>query len=272
MFADLNSILNTSLNDVTQGEFILLSDRKADASFLIHHFLSFYLKAGCRVCFVGLVQSLSHYNAVAQRLGVNLMQAKEKGQLVFVEALKASAAVMLNESSGDVAHLFDYLRSPVPELRSLFKFVHASLSQGGAGADSSSPPVLIVDDLSVLLSLGVSVRAVLDFTHYCQAAICSQLQGCVVTLVRCEDDDDDDDDDEDEESSRSLLHAMRHQCTLSLRVEGLQTGYCRDIHGQVEIWWRGSGEDAPSQKKIFQYKVYDKGASFFAPGTSSAVL
>ncbi|KAF4076151.1 hypothetical protein AMELA_G00227120 [Ameiurus melas] len=117
--------------------------------------------------------------------------------------------------------MFDYLRSPVPELRALFEFARASLSQAEAEADSSSPPVLIVDDLSVLLSLGVSVRAVLDFTHYCQATICSQLQGSVVTL-------------------------------------GLQTGYCRDIHGQVEVWWRGTGENVQSQRKIFQYKVYDK--------------
>ncbi|KAB5532837.1 hypothetical protein PHYPO_G00124740 [Pangasianodon hypophthalmus] len=270
MFAELNSILNTSPDDVTQREFILLSDRNADASFLLHHFLSFYLKAGCKVCFVGLVQSFSHYSAVAQRLGVNLVQAREKGQLVFVEALKASAAVMLNESSSDVAQLFDYLRSPVPELRALFEFVCASLSQ--AEADSSSPPVLIVDDLSVLLSLGVSVRAVLDFTHYCQAAICSRLQGSVVTLVRCDDEDEEEDDDDDDESSSRLLRALTHQCTLSLSVKGLQTGYCRDIHGQVEIWWRGTGENVQSQRKIFQYKVYDKGASFFAPGTSSAVL
>ncbi|XP_017308091.1 elongator complex protein 6 isoform X1 [Ictalurus punctatus] len=268
MFVELNSILNTSPDDVTQREFILLSDRKADASFLIHHYLSFYLKAGCKVCFVGLVQSLSHYSAVAQRLGVNLVQAREKGQLVFVEALKASAAVMLDQTGGDVAQMFDYLRSPVPELRALFEFVRASLSQAEAEADSNSPPVLIVDDLSVLLSLGVSVKAVLDFTHYCQAAICSQLQGSVVTLVRCDDDDDDDED----ESSSHLLRALSHQCTLSLRVEGLRTGYCRDIHGQVEIWWRGTGENVQSQRKIFQYKVYDKSVSFFAPGTSSAVL
>ncbi|XP_060756992.1 elongator complex protein 6 isoform X1 [Neoarius graeffei] len=268
MFAELNSILNTSPDDVTQREFILLSDRKADASFLIHHFLSFYLKAGCKVCFVGLVQSFSHYSAVAQRLGVNLAQERQKGRLVFVEALKASAAVMLNESSSDAAQLFDYLRSPVPELRALFEFVRASLSQ--AEADSSRPPVLIVDDVSVFLSLGVSVRAVLDFTHYCQAFVCSQLQGCVVTLVRC--DDCEDDDEEENESSSRLLRALSHQCTLSLSVEGLQTGYCRDIHGQVKIWWRGTGENLQSQRKIYQYKVYDKSVSFFAPGTSSAVL
>lgn len=74
-----------------QGEFILVTDRQSDASFLIHHFLCFYLRgellsygrcwrsdlsetarlsaaARCKVLFLGLVQSLNHYSSVSQRL------------------------------------------------------------------------------------------------------------------------------------------------------------------------------------------------------------
>ncbi|XP_036414346.1 elongator complex protein 6 [Colossoma macropomum] len=266
MFPDLNSILSSSPDNFREREFILLSDRQADASFLIHHYLTFYLRARCKVCFLGLVQSFSHYSVVSQRLGVNLNQAKEKGQLVFLEGLKASPRVLLNEDTSDTTHTFDYLRSPCAELRGLFEFVCNSLSQGGseAGGEPWAPPVLIIDDLSVLLSLGVSAGAILDFTHYCQATVCSQLQGSIVALVRC------DDEEWDEESSSYLLKALTHQCSLSLRVEGLSTGYCRDIHGQVEIWRRGRAEE--NQRRVFQYKVHDKGASFFAPGTSRAVL
>lgn len=132
MFPELNSILNTSpdsftqvgistsdlltlvvcadgnmlLSKTLQGEFILVSDRRGDASFLIHHFLCFYLRgeftfittfsyrrwwwfrtegngrlmhmrfaegfcfisARCRVLFLGLVQTLNHYSSVSQRL------------------------------------------------------------------------------------------------------------------------------------------------------------------------------------------------------------
>lgn len=32
--------------------------------------------------------------------------------------------------------------------------------------------MLLVDDLSVLLSLGMGAVAVLDFIHYCRAAVC----------------------------------------------------------------------------------------------------
>lgn len=46
-------------------------------------------------------------------------------------------------------------------------------------------------------------------------------------LVRCEEEDVDD------EGSNLLQKGLIHQCSLALHVEGLPTGYCRDIHGQV---------------------------------------
>ncbi|XP_068591791.1 elongator complex protein 6 [Cebidichthys violaceus] len=278
MFTELNSILNTTPDSFTQGEFVLLSDRQSDASFLIHHFLSLYLRARCRVWFVGLVQSFNHYSAISQRLGVSLSQAKEKGQLVFLEGLKESLSVLIPQDTDTGSQAMDFLRDPAVGLKSLYEFVRSSVTGSGVGereADGAEeewgPPVLLVDDLSVLLSLGVSVGAVLDFSHYCRATVCSQLQGNVVVLSRC--DGGEEEDDGDDEGSERLLKGLTHQCSLTLHVQGLPTGYCRDIHGQVEVCWRRrQGDGHHTQKKLFQYKVHDKGASFFAPGTSSAVL
>ncbi|XP_076593472.1 elongator complex protein 6 [Chaetodon auriga] len=277
MFTELNSILNTSPDSFTQGEFILVSDRQSDASFLIHHFLSLYLRARCKVCFLGLVQSFNHYSAVSQRLGVSLAQAKEKGQLVFLEGLKESLSVLIPRDTNTGSQAMDFLRDPSVGLKSLYEFVHSSMSSTGGsgeradGAEEWGPPVLLVDNLSVLLSLGVSVGAVLDFSHYCRAAVCSQLKGNVVMLARC--DGEEEEDDGDDEGSERLLKGLTHQCSLTLHVQGLPTGFCRDIHGQVEVCWRRrQGDGQYTQKKLFQYKVHDKGASFFAPGTSSAVL
>ncbi|XP_029307827.1 elongator complex protein 6 [Cottoperca gobio] len=273
MFTELNSILNTTPDTFTQGEFVLLSDRQSDASFLIHHFLSLYLRARCKVWFLGLVQSFNHYSAINQRLGVSLTQAKEKGQLVFLEGLNESLSVLIPQKAETGSPAMDFLRDPAVGLKSLYEFVRSSVTGSGAadGAEEWGPPVLLVDDLSVLLSLGVSVGAVLDFSHYCRATVCSELQGNVVMLARC--DGDGEEDEEDDEGSERLLKGLTHQCSLLLHVQGLPTGYCRDIHGQVEVCWRRRQADGQyTQKKLFQYKVHDKGASFFAPGTSSAVL
>ncbi|XP_061884846.1 elongator complex protein 6 isoform X1 [Entelurus aequoreus] len=263
MFAELNSILNISPDNLTTEEFVLLSDRRSDASFLVHHFLGFYLRAGCKVCVVGLAQSWGHYSAVSQRLGVSLSQAKDKGQLVFLEGLKESLTILSPSPQVQTgSEAMDFLRNPAAGLRSLFQFVNSSLSPGGAGA-GWGPPVLLVDDLSVLLSLGVGVKAVLDFSHYCRAAVCSRLKGNVVMLLRC-----DGEEDEEDGGSERLLKGLTHQSSLALHVQGLPTGYCRDIHGQVEVCDRRRN----TQKKIFHYKVQDRAASFFPPGTSSAVL
>ncbi|XP_078206814.1 elongator complex protein 6 isoform X8 [Callithrix jacchus] len=93
MFPELNNLLNTTPDRAEQGKLTLLCDAKTDGSFLVHHFLSFYLKANCKVCFVALIQSFSHYNIVGQKLGVNLTMARERGQLVFLEGLKSAVDV-----------------------------------------------------------------------------------------------------------------------------------------------------------------------------------
>lgn len=274
MFTELNSILNATPDSITQGEFILVSDRQSDASFLIHHFLSFYLRARCKVCFLGLVQSFSHYSAISQRLGVSLTQAREKGQLIFLEGLKESLSILIPQETTTGSQAMDFLRDPTVGLQRLYEFVRSSVSSDGGGEEGLEewgPPVLLVDDVSVLLSLGVSAGAALDFSHYCKATVCSQLQGNIVMLVRCHGEEAD--DDGSDEGSEWLLKGLTHQCSLTLHVQGLPTGYCRDIHGQVEVCWRRRrGDGQHTQKKLFQYKVHDKGASFFAPGTSSAVL
>ncbi|XP_047454673.1 elongator complex protein 6 [Mugil cephalus] len=274
MFTELNSILNTTPDNFTKGECILVSDRQSDASFLINHFLSFYLRARCKVCFLGLVQSFNHYSHISQRLGVNLTQAKENGQLIFLEGLKESLSILITQEAGIGSKDMEFLRDPAVGLRSLFEFVRSTVSSSGGGEEGTEewgPPVLLVDDVSVLLSLGVSAGAVLDFSHYCRTTVCSQLQGNMVMLARC--DGEEEEDDGDDEGSEHLLKGLTHQCSLTLHVEGLPTGYCKDIHGQVEVCWRRRHSDGQhTQKKLFQYKVHDKGTSFFARGTSSAVL
>ncbi|RMB93831.1 hypothetical protein DUI87_29708 [Hirundo rustica rustica] len=243
MFAELNELLGASPESPDAGKFTLLRDTRTDGSFLVHHFLSFYLRAGCKVCFVALLQSFSHYNIVAQKLGVSLAAAKERGQLVFLEGLNGSAS----------------------DLRALFDFVRVSLTP--AGRDSWKGPVLLVDDLSVLLSLGAAPVAVLDFIHYCRASVCYQLKGNVVVLVHSNEDSED-------EENELVVNSLRHHSDLILWAEGLATGFCKDVHGQIKIIKRLSLRQAAKQDlvQIYQYKIQDRNVTFFAPGLSAAVL
>ncbi|NXT13836.1 ELP6 protein, partial [Prunella fulvescens] len=247
-----------------QGKFTLLRDTRTDGSFLVHHFLSFYLRAGCKVCFVALLQSFSHYNIVAQKLGVSLAAAKERGQLVFLEGLKSCLDLLFGEEEqqGQPSPL-QFLSGSSSDLRALFDFVRVSLADCG----SWKGPVLLVDDLSVLLGLGAAPVAVLDFIHYCRVCVCCQLQGNVVVLVHSNEDSED-------EENELVVNSLCHHSDLILWAEGLATGFCKDVHGQIKIIKRLSLRQAAQQDlvQIYQYKIQDRNVTFFAPGLSAAVL
>ncbi|NWX61624.1 ELP6 protein, partial [Promerops cafer] len=247
-----------------QGKFTLLRDTRTDGSFLVHHFLSFYLRAGCKVCFVALLQSFSHYNIVAQKLGVSLAAAKERGQLVFLEGLKSCLDLLFGEQEqpGQPSPL-QFLSTS--DLRALFDFVRVSLTPADRG--SWKGPVLLVDDLSVLLSLGAAPVAVLDFIHYCRVSVCCQLEGNVVVLVHSNEDSED-------EENELVVSSLCHHSDLILWAEGLPTGFCKDVHGQIKIIKRLSLRQAAEQDlvQVYQYKIQDRNVTFFARGLSAAVL
>ncbi|NXO32808.1 ELP6 protein, partial [Cisticola juncidis] len=248
-----------------QGTFTLLRDTRTDGSFLVHHFLSFYLRAGCKVCFVALLQSFSHYSIVAQKLGVNLAAAKERGQLVFLEGLKSCLDLLFGEEEQpEQPSPLQFLSGSAGDLQALFEFVRGSLAAPG---DRGQGPVLLVDDLSVLLSLGAAPVAVLDFIHYCRVSVCCQLKGNVVVLVHSNEDSED-------EENELVVNSLCHHSDLILWAEGLATGFCKDVHGQIKIIKRLSLRRAAEQDlvQIYQYKIQDRNVTFFAPGLSAAVL
>ncbi|MEJ1285842.1 elongator complex protein 6 isoform X1 [Cricetulus griseus] len=265
MFPELNNLLGTTPDGTEQGKLTLLCDAKTDGSFLVHHFLSFYLKANCKVCFVALVQSFSHYNIVAQKLGVSLTAAREQGQLVFLEGLKSSVDIFFHAQ--EEPHPLQFLReASAGNLQSLYQFVRDSLKPVDSGETPWKFPVLLVDNLSVLLSLGLEAVAVLDFMQYCRATVCCELKGNVVALVH------DNRDAEDKENG-ILLNGLSHQSHLVLRAEGLATGFCKDVHGQLRILWRRLQPTARRDQSLtYQYKIQDKNVSFFAKGMSPAIL
>lgn len=265
MFPELNHLLNTTPDQAEQGRLTLLCDAKTDGSFLIHHFLSFYLKANCKVCFVALVQSFSHYNIVGQKLGVSLTTARERGQLVFLEGLRSSVDIFQAQKE---PHPLQFLReASAGNLQPLYKFVQDALKPVDSGETTWRCPVLLVDNLSVLLSLGLGTTAVLDFVQYCRAAVCCDLKGNMVALVH------DSGDAEDEEND-ILMNGLSHQSHLVLRAEGLATGFCKDVHGQLRILWRKPSQPTAQRDRsqTYQYKIHDKSVSFFAKGMSPAVL
>ncbi|XP_061253641.1 elongator complex protein 6 isoform X2 [Bos javanicus] len=158
--------------------------------------------------------------------GVSLTTARERGQLVVLEGLRSAVDIFFRPR--EEPHPLQFLREAnAGDLQPLYALVRDALEPVDCGEAAWRCPVLLVDDLSVLLSLGMGPVAVLDFVHYCRATVCREWKGNVVALVH------DSGDAEDEESD-VLLNGLSHQSHLILRAEGLATGFCKDVHGQVD--------------------------------------
>ncbi|XP_068838287.1 elongator complex protein 6 isoform X5 [Capricornis sumatraensis] len=105
--------------------------------------------------------------------GVSLTAARERGQLVVLEGLKSAVDVFFRPR--EEPHPLQFLREAnAGDLQPLYAFVRDALQPVDSGEAAWRCPVLLVDDLSVLLSLGVGPVAVLDFIHYCRATVCQE--------------------------------------------------------------------------------------------------
>ncbi|KGL80919.1 Elongator complex protein 6, partial [Tinamus guttatus] len=194
-----------------QGKFTLLRDTRTDGSFLVHHFLSFYLRAGCKVCFVALLQSFSHYNIVAQKLGVNLTAAKERGQLVFLEGLGSCLDVVFGEEEPEEEQ---EAKQPHP----LQFLSHCGARSAWAGGGSECQNLLLFQrDLRALLPRGRVLPAAvcIKFVHY----IYIFCQGNIVMLVHS-------DEDSEDKENELLVTSLCHHSDLILWADSIPSALC----------------------------------------------
>ena len=167
MFLEVHSALRLeSLDQRTDGSSCLVAIEEAEdqlGAFLVHHFLGSSIKKRRKVIFLGMEQSLGHYQSVAAKNGVNLHKARDTGQLVFLEGVKNFADAYVNNQANIN---FDFMARPRERdvMRTLFKQIEVELIKA-TGADCDGATV-IVDKLSVLLSLGVPAHAVIVFARY----------------------------------------------------------------------------------------------------------
>ena len=95
------------------------------------------------------------------------------------------------------------------------------------------------------------------------------------------------DEDVEDEEERLLTDHLSHVCHMYINVTGLQTGFSKDVHGEVRIktkhncyhlsllaqlkvkWCEGHSIVTRQER---QFKVTDRNVQLFSKGTSTAVL
>ncbi|CAC5378965.1 unnamed protein product [Mytilus coruscus] len=259
MFIEINNLIDVKQTERINGWFAGISESTVEGSFLVHHFLSHSFKSSTPVCFVALSQSFGHYNVISQKFGTNLSTQKETNKLVFVEGLKLLGNTCCKDcdkgdnSVDDKSVLINLLQS-------------ISTSYKDLKEKNCCSPTIIIDNISVLIALGFSTKDVITFCHYLHEVIHEDIgeKGCLVLYANNGKHNGD-------EQMKIVWNWMCHNCTVTMEVSGLPTGYCKDVHGEIAVKHRHS-LTKPGKERRMQYKLTDKNIILFAAGMSSAVL
>ena len=251
MLRELDNLLDGNLADS-----VLISSSNTDGDFLLHHFLGKAIGGSySRIIVLALAQTVTHYNAVAQKLGVGLKSACESGRVMFLDCLSPS-----HTSTKVPVHQVTLDPDEDDALFKVYKLIK----------ENCSPSVVIlIDDLTMLVNLGFDVRTILDFCQHCMS-LCATT-GSFVAYIRNDINDAGVVDDETD----LVQMQLRYWCSLHIHASGLSSGYSRAVHGDMSIHQSCLAQRKPNDKaKVtrVQYQVHEKGISIFAKGTSAAVL
>ncbi|KAL8623591.1 hypothetical protein ACOMHN_037678 [Nucella lapillus] len=268
MHSNVNSFLGFDGGCIPSREWVVIGQAKDNGSFLLHQIMSAALKEHKSVLLASFIQKLHHYNAVSQKLGTSLKSATDAKQFLFFDGLEDFANKFCTEEPGSNPVLpksLDLLKEKILKLLSDLR------------EQSTKDAVLVIDDLSVLISMGFRVRDVCMFMKYIHEAVVgvdslipqeNQPENGSSVVVLCS-------YDEEDRDSVNLWQFLVNLSTLDVNVTGLQTGYCKDVHGQARVT-RQNNLDVPGQRavtsKTRQFKLSDNNVEFFAAGTSTAVL
>nr|XP_002120664.1 elongator complex protein 6 [Ciona intestinalis] len=245
MFDQLNNFLGWRTTDGLKEDFILLKDGGPsfiEAPFLLHHFISFYLRSGHKVVLTSLEQTPPHYVVSGSKIGCNLEREISERNLEVVDLLGSS----LNE--------YLSLNEDKSNSSSTLKDLYQKLQK-------MTWKVLIIDDVSLLLSLGHNENDVINFLHYLHV-LSRKKGGCLITLLHHTVDYD-----------LALYRKCERLASLTIEVQALGTGFSKDVHGNLCAVKRNVLNNASVQRKTSkQFKLTDRTLHIFAAGTSSAVL
>eukprot|EP00118_Oscarella_pearsei_P001847 m.8694 g.8694 ORF g.8694 m.8694 type:complete len:257 (+) comp20768_c0_seq1:89-859(+) len=256
MFPELNRLLD---GETTQS--VVISSSNTDGDFLVHHFIGTSVqKPYSRIFVVAFAQTIVHYRAVAQKLGIGFKSACESSRIVFMDCLSRS------DSENQRKKVRHFKLDSEEVLFDLYGFIKTNLEQSES---ESSCPAIIIDDLTPLICLGFNPRKILLFSQMC-LSLCaeSKPRGLFVAYVR-------NDADVEDEEARLVQTQLQYWCQLHVQVSGLRSGRSKAVHGDMTIRKCNPAQGSPTdvgQSVCVQYRVRDKGLAVFAKGTSSAVL
>ncbi|KAK6187730.1 hypothetical protein SNE40_005689 [Patella caerulea] len=273
----MNSIKRSQLEDILlqdcqlgDNDLVLISesDCHVDGTFVIHSLLSLYQKENYNICFLAISQSISHYLSVSKKIATDLKPSIDSNKLIMVDGLKLLGLSVVKDcvdmniqSIQDIETDFeDVFRKN--SLQKLLDLLNSNVDKLYSQSNGS-PTVLMIDNISFLLTLGISFKDIVIFCHSLSQHLKETSCGTLVMLSSVYGEDD---------KSEALTNYFKHISSTCLEINSLSSGYCKDVHGELRITRKRKLERQKKIEKTLQFKISDKSIKLWALGLSSAVL
>ncbi|XP_058803757.1 elongator complex protein 6 [Phymastichus coffea] len=232
------------------GKLIFVEEHhKADANFIYHTLTSHCMEKNNIICFVLFHNTFGHFHNVGMKLDYNLKKVQDKNVKV-IEPLRLVTRNMEMSTS-----------NLVKELAGIIQIKCISTEKESV----DQKVYVIIDDLSHLFDIGLSMEDVWLFTRYLRSFVKQEpfFTVCIGSHIY-----------------KSLGHqclpnlaavVLKHFADLIISVQPLETGFSKSASGKVIVYWKASNERHKfkwPKETMYLYKLLDRQVKLFEPGSS----
>lgn len=263
MFENLSSTLDGIGLSFAEGKLHLIIDSSylSGNPFFIFH-LTKVLKDH-NIIFVTVENTLSHYVNICNKIGIHLKKFVDSGSIKVIDLIKASTSSILS-SDESLDHHSSFLDSHFEfDIKKLYIAIEESKKDFAPSSDK--PVSLFIDNVSLLMCMGVSMENIDTLIHYCLNSL-SNKDSILVTTCSV--------NGEVDIPSLYLANRLRHRCSTVMQVNSLVTGSTKHIHGELLFSIHEGVQLFTGCTKIqkFHFKYEERDVKLFAPGLSKGVL
>ena len=246
MYDSLNKLADWHMSDFPGEQVVLLSDSGADASFVIHHFLCTFMKLQRPIVLVTAAQYFPHYTVTCMKLGANLEKHKAAGKLKVVNFLQQSI-----ESCGSCNV------SDENTLKDLYCNIKTVVEEE---FDTFDNGLVVIDDLTTFLSIGMSYTNVIKLMHYV-SSLCNSKKCSFITLIH---------NDAVMDTDYAFYENCRLYADTEIDISGLTSGYSKDVTGHLNLTKKTvnfCGRTLYVKKKM-HYCLNERSLNIFSSGSA----
>lgn len=259
---DVREAIGIDKVDMSGNLIFVEEHHKADANFIFHAITSHCMEKNHIICHVLFHNTFGHFHNVGMKLGYNLKKFQNT-RIKVIEPLKLVIKNIQTDSESE-EKLLDFSSSNNHLVRQLAQIIqNKCISIEKESMDQKV--YIIIDDLSHLFDLGLSMEDVWLFIRYLRTFVNEEplLTLCIGSHIykTC-----------DDNCLPNLAAVIIKQfADLVINVQPLETGFSKSASGKMIVHWNALNERHKfkwPEEMIYLYKLLDREVKLFEPGSS----